>query len=881
MQYARSTVESKTDTHDNHFLFIRLAKPSAHFAFDYNDTTLTFEEHHLSIYEHIDDEIGFNSLYHYTLRFKSHLVHVYFNENGEHISATIEDNKTQKVKTLHHFLNEADEECLSIKMLLEQQVQPIIHPLRAQHHNEIFRSESNYTEALKELKRQLFDESQEITKNLSLIQKNIRTGEKLFLISHKKSFVNKALRYLEHCKETLNKAQHEMTSPKSTKITAAVDQASKGSPSSASLPRSSKPAKKRSSNTTMPVKKIDNAEIDCFEEAYNTYATQWAAFEACTTLSEKIELFDRIEKAERLATLSATALVLELNLTNPRLPNEHTLLSRAVLDVNLYQQAYEKAGISLLLNCLSLPELLARHEKTLGKFALLLSSTVLEESVRRQDISAVTFLLKHSTFKINHLFVKKKGKSPLSLLCAAYHYKNIALFELLLENKASCMALYEDMPLAHTLLQLSVSDAFHKALLRGYQPVLDANPRFYLALCTAVSGKLRDTQLTQEQKSILDHALIKYNQISQANHGVSVQLPRSVRENIVSIREAMNPDVLQELSDELGHENEMQSLYTELNKKSIEFLQLTRKSHQSQAIERACIGHYKKAEQLIKDGFGSAYHQMSKEDVKSDIKNQIVLLTACINYYQLRHRPTLSKDERTTFQQAVITINENTKKEQQSEKGIAAYKSVRQLLDNIEKGTSLWPETSRATLDRHINNVTRSLNKVAFNLNPSSAGGGSTHEDEDFDGDDFKGVDFLATAEEREENVKQAATEDPYANIPPNPLGSVDNSDLDVPRLVRGIQFDLTLCNRLAHEARSLDPADKPRDVGAQKVNCQHALMDDEVFYEAHPLVRWVGSEHREEDLTTALTIYRGAFFGGKASTDQQAASPTSTAALG
>ena len=55
-------------------------------------------------------------------------------------------------------------------------------------------------------------------------------------------------------------------------------------------------------------------------------------------------------------------------------------------------------------------------------------------------------------------------------------------------------------------------------------------------------------------------------------------------------------------------------------------------------------------------------------------------------------------------------------------------------------------------------------------------------------------------------------------------LGRVDNSDLDVPRLVRGIQFDLTLCNRLAHEARSLDPADKPRDVGAQKVNCQHAL---------------------------------------------------------
>ena len=55
-------------------------------------------------------------------------------------------------------------------------------------------------------------------------------------------------------------------------------------------------------------------------------------------------------------------------------------------------------------------------------------------------------------------------------------------------------------------------------------------------------------------------------------------------------------------------------------------------------------------------------------------------------------------------------------------------------------------------------------------------------------------------------------------------LGSVDISDLDVPRLIRGSQFDLSLYNRIVPYARSLDPAVAPRDVGLRKMNCQQAL---------------------------------------------------------
>ena len=53
---------------------------------------------------------------------------------------------------------------------------------------------------------------------------------------------------------------------------------------------------------------------------------------------------------------------------------------------------------------------------------------------------------------------------------------------------------------------------------------------------------------------------------------------------------------------------------------------------------------------------------------------------------------------------------------------------------------------------------------------------------------------------------------------------------LYVPRLVRAIQKDLLKRIVFVICARSLDPANKSRDVGSGKSNCQHAL----VYYEIH-----------------------------------------------
>ncbi len=54
---------------------------------------------------------------------------------------------------------------------------------------------------------------------------------------------------------------------------------------------------------------------------------------------------------------------------------------------------------------------------------------------------------------------------------------------------------------------------------------------------------------------------------------------------------------------------------------------------------------------------------------------------------------------------------------------------------------------------------------------------------------------------------------------------SVDNSYFDVPRLVRGIQEDLTERNMLETCSKSLDPANKSRDVGTKIMSCQQALV--------------------------------------------------------
>ncbi|MDP3560893.1 MAG: DNA polymerase III subunit gamma/tau [Legionellaceae bacterium] len=87
-------------------------------------------------------------------------------------------------------------------------------------------------------------------------------------------------------------------------------------------------------------------------------------------------------------------------------------------------------------------------------------------------------------------------------------------------------------------------------------------------------------------------------------------------------------------------------------------------------------------------------------------------------------------------------------------------------------------------------------------------------------------------------------------------IGSVDNPDFDVPRLVRKIQHDLSLCDKLSHESKSLDPADKPQDVGLQKVDCKHTLDNSKIndSSEKQPIEQQLKAEIKTEAKSTVTT---------------------------
>ena len=152
-------------------------------------------------------------------------------------------------------------------------------------------------------------------------------------------------------------------------------------------------------------------------------------------------------------------------------------------------------------------------EKMLEKFADMLPSTQIESAIRQQNQPALTFLLKHTKISINYYLVKGKNGIWLSPLCAAYKYGNVGMFELLLKHNASCMASYQGLPLAHTLLQLGARDRFQQLFLNHYEPALNGNPRFYKTLAAAVARKLEEGPFD----SALHHAHAAYERIFQAN----------------------------------------------------------------------------------------------------------------------------------------------------------------------------------------------------------------------------------------------------------------------------------------------------------------------------------------------------------------------------
>ncbi len=652
---------SKKDLHDNKYLIIQLA-PTTRCKLDYNGKTWTFTEHHISVYADIEEDVGYESLYHYTATCDHDKLHIYFNKRNEPIAVTLTEHDSQQTTTLTHLLKDTATELLPIKFVIEQQIQPIIQPLRAQQLAEINTLQTEYTKKLDDIETGLFDDSENVEANLRCIRRATNLGNRLLLISYKKKFLDTTLRYLHQCEKTLSQAQSASAKSRSKQTTPLASLAFTESKTSGATVASKRTVPKQPRTEKMrasAIKLLDTTAIlsitTSFENTYNHYLTMWGTFEACAELSHKLELFKQL--GQYLPALHAAGLELLSELEAPSTAAEKILVHKADLGINLVQEAYTKAGVNLLLQCLQPTGVTALepYEEMLEKFADLLPSTQIESAIRQQNLPALAFLLKHTKISINYYLIKDKNGIWLSPLCAAYKYGNVGMFELLLKHNASCMASYQGLPLAHTLLQLGARDQFQQLFLNHYEPALNGNPRFYKTLAAAVARKLEEGPFD----SALHHAQAAYERVFQANQGEHIKLSQSARSNIVAIRNAMNPDMIEQMRVLSPAERR---LYAELEAKSLELCTLMSKTHQTTQLMRTSEKQLKNSKKMIDHKLGQLFYAITKEEVLQEIQKQIDLLNANITYCTLYPKKDhLSKSEKRDFIAAAQTLQQAIK----------------------------------------------------------------------------------------------------------------------------------------------------------------------------------------------------------------------------
>lgn len=735
-KHQSASVQQKKDSHGSDFLLIALESPAAYFTFDYNEISLTFIEHHLSVYAEIKDDIGFASIYHYTVRFDSHTLHVYFNEHGEDINATIEQNDTKKITVLNDLFDDTNDNLMSIRFIFDEKVRMKVQSWHTQHSFMVDGMTKKYQSNLEELKGALFDASEKISENIQSIRNMIKDAEQLLLISYQPQFAKKTLprlqRYLNIYQQIKQNMQPQGPSTVGIKQTAVATEVATDLPSTISRPdspviskrpSSNKPSsKKKKSASTYTVKK-DNA-IKNFEQAYHTYIEKWTAFTDCSDFAEKIKLFEEIGK-EHLIALNSTAVILQDSLIYPNATNERLLLNRSHLDVDLYQEKYKKTGIDLLLACLQTPELLATHGETLKTFTSSLSYTHLEMKIRQQNIPALTFLLEHGSFKINRVLIQPKSKkgSALAPLCAAYKYNNPTLFELLLNNNASCMTLYEGLPLAHTLLQLHANSPFYQAFLTHYRPVLDINARFYKALSIAVNRKLQNEELDETQRATLTRAYTHYEQKSQINAAQMMRLSDTTRSHLTSMRQTIGSDIIQDLRKSSP---ERDDLSRALDERTNELMRLLQRKHlRTATYMRACEQYCKCAKDLLNNGGGKIYRHLKKEEMEGLIiqamRELITYVEASITYLNLHTQTQLSKKEKLQRDKAIAILKENERKQRLRETAIATQQAGLAMLNQAFLDMSTANSDSEDGLSIKLLNIWKSTHEDETSSDHSDA----------------------------------------------------------------------------------------------------------------------------------------------------------------
>jgi len=190
-----------------------------------------------------------------------------------------------------------------------------------------------------------------------------------------------------------------------------------------------------------------------------------------------------------------------------------------------------------------------------------------------------------------------------------------------------------------------------------------------------MSLKLKDEGLDPTQKVEIQHSLKNYLRICQSNQE-GFKLTSSVRNSVVTIRGALDPETVQNLKTLSNGEEE---LFKQLKDESSALLLLMRKQHRQGQFMSTIQKEYQKAEVMIKNGLGALFRDLRKEDIIQNIASQLNLIKACSCILNLNSRRSLKKKEKEQFSQALRLLHEAQKQQEPSSSEIAEVDTLEKL----------------------------------------------------------------------------------------------------------------------------------------------------------------------------------------------------------
>jgi hypothetical protein len=653
VRYLAKNIQEKIDTHGNNYLILPLAPVSTDSKFYFQNTPLEFIDHHLTVYQEIHNEIGFNSYSHYTIRFESHTIHIYFQANGDLIKATIENHEQQEMRILNDLL---DQDLFHIHVFLEKNVKPYLLDLIDQHTRLLHEHKKNYLSEISEFKNSLFIDSEDISKNSHMVKNLIKKGEGLKLISFQRNFFSTTLSYLQNCQSTLSKlVQLPKAISKKNKLTSLEPMIPIDTTAGPVHVESSSSIKKRS-----PLKAqhslLVSEDLIAFEDAYQQYIQAWASLESSNEeLALKINYFSSIVQ-DLLIRLSQNALVLSQQIDSSN-PQSQLICRKTDLDVSLFQEKFNQYGLSLLMKCFTSPDLLDQYKDCLKHFVKYLNHTQLEEMIHLHQIPAIKFILDHSDFNLNVLRIRTKSKKrKLSPLCAAYHDNNLELFETLLTYKASALSLYNDMPLAHVLLQLELNNPFYRSFVINDTHAMEGNPRLYNFLCKAIEYKLEKASLSKSEVLSLQNAKTQY-ELKMGGYIRDAKMSCKTKNNMLNIASHINPMTLESMRSS----KRVAELIEELNHKGQELYHIVKKQHIQPKYSKLCNDIYRNITELASDGLEKLMKNTTEADLLDALQRFIDEVDAAIVIAIFHNRQNLSHYEASKFQKAVELLHQSSK----------------------------------------------------------------------------------------------------------------------------------------------------------------------------------------------------------------------------